>query len=227
MLVRWFPREQFTAPKAEWLDVILYSREQIIEENKQMGVEGKPEDKDVPWGIISIKGQDADHELPMQPITALRNALGIDEGGSGKPMDQKAYLESVAYWKTHAPLGEGQTQIVAPSVPSDAAVVITAENVGAIKSGYVTGKDASGMELPVLVRWFERAAAPNAAAAVSLEAALGRAEPGAAGPPRLPILAMMDSVSAGDKSADADARQKRRDAYNASVKFWESHAPVA
>lgn len=32
-----------------------------------------------PWGIISVKGQLCDHELPMQPITMMRNALGAEE----------------------------------------------------------------------------------------------------------------------------------------------------
>ena len=59
---------------------------------------------DAPWGIISIKAQDEDFELPMQPITMMRNALGADEGGSGVPLDAAKYRESVAYWKDHAPI---------------------------------------------------------------------------------------------------------------------------
>lgn len=53
---------------------------------------------DYDWGIISIKAQDADHELPMTPITMLRNALGKQEGGSGVPLDRAKYLESVTFW---------------------------------------------------------------------------------------------------------------------------------
>lgn len=34
----------------------------------------KGELPDAPWGIISIKAQDEDFELPMQPITMMRNA---------------------------------------------------------------------------------------------------------------------------------------------------------
>ena len=55
-----------------------------------------------PWGIISIKPQDVEHELPMQPITMLRNALGKEEGGSGVPIDREKYNQSVAHWKKHA-----------------------------------------------------------------------------------------------------------------------------
>ena len=29
---------------------------------------------DAPWGVISIKAQDEPQELPMQPITMMRNA---------------------------------------------------------------------------------------------------------------------------------------------------------
>lgn len=81
---------------AKYLDVILYSKSQIIEENKAMGNE--VEDIDYEYGIISIKPQDVDYELPMDPITMMRNALGKEEGGSGIPLDRKKYLESVEYW---------------------------------------------------------------------------------------------------------------------------------
>jgi hypothetical protein len=51
---------------------------------------------------VSIKAQDVDYELPMNPITAMRNALGEEEGGSGIPIDRKAYKDAVDYWKDHA-----------------------------------------------------------------------------------------------------------------------------
>jgi len=38
----------------------------------------------------------------MTPITAMRNALGIDEGGSGVPLDKDKYFKCVDYWKKHA-----------------------------------------------------------------------------------------------------------------------------
>jgi len=82
------------------LDLILYSRDQINKENKAQGREPNPET--APWGIVSIKAQDVDHELPMTPITAMRNALGKEEGGSGIPLNRKAYMEAYQYWKDHA-----------------------------------------------------------------------------------------------------------------------------
>ena len=41
----------------------------------------EPPASTAPWGIISVKGQLCDYELPMQPITMMRNALGAAEVG--------------------------------------------------------------------------------------------------------------------------------------------------
>ncbi len=41
-------------------------------------------------------------EIPMTPITMLRNALGVEEGGSGVPLDRDAYRRSVAFWDANA-----------------------------------------------------------------------------------------------------------------------------
>jgi hypothetical protein len=100
--VRWFPSHSVTPTVAKYLDIILYSREQIRKETEATGVEQADGHADAPWGIVSIKAQDVDHELPMNPITLMRNALGKEEGGSGVPLDRDAYLASVAYWKEHA-----------------------------------------------------------------------------------------------------------------------------
>jgi hypothetical protein len=104
VLGRWFPKANVShlISEAEWLDVILYSREQIKLENDSMKNENDPADDEIPWGIISIKAQDVDHELPMQPITMLRNALGREYGGSGAPLHHDKYLSSVKYWSEHA-----------------------------------------------------------------------------------------------------------------------------
>ena len=59
-------------------------------------------DLDYEWGIISIKAQDDDKEIPMEPITAMRNALGKEEGGSGIPLNREEYMKSVNFWKDHA-----------------------------------------------------------------------------------------------------------------------------
>lgn len=106
MLTRFFPQDlvatsEDALPVAKYLDLILYSREQI---NKESEAQGKEPDTETtaPWGIVSIKAQDVDHELPMTPITAMRNALGKEEGGSGIPLDRDSYMEAYQYWKDHA-----------------------------------------------------------------------------------------------------------------------------
>lgn len=104
VLQRFFMAEDIgKVPEAESLDIILYSRDQINKENEAMGEEGDPSEP-APWGIISIKPQNAMQELPMQPITMLRNALGKDEGGSGVKLDKDEYRKSVDYWSKHAPI---------------------------------------------------------------------------------------------------------------------------
>jgi hypothetical protein len=101
-LVRWFPSHSVTPRVAEYLDIILYSREQIRKENAATDRPNSEEHEEAPWGIVSIKAQEVDHELPMKPITMMRNALGKEEGGSGVPIDRDEYLKSVEFWKKHA-----------------------------------------------------------------------------------------------------------------------------
>ena len=91
VLVRWF--EGVDAPIAEYLVVILYSREQLARE-------GTPIDAD--WGIVGCLYTATPEEIPMAPITMMRNALGVDEGGSGVPLDRDAYTRSVAFWENNA-----------------------------------------------------------------------------------------------------------------------------
>ena len=56
-------------PQAKYLDLILYSREQIIKENESIG---KPaQDETAPWGIVSVKAQMEDFELPMNPYVKV------------------------------------------------------------------------------------------------------------------------------------------------------------
>jgi hypothetical protein len=94
VLVRWF--EGLEAPRALWLDVILYSNEQLAAEND-------PVDP-ARWGIVNILAVDRPDEQPMTPMTMLRNALGIGEGGSGVALDRQVYQKSVEFWRQHATL---------------------------------------------------------------------------------------------------------------------------
>ena len=92
VLMRWF--EGLDAPRAKFLDVILYSRAQLELEGEDV--------PDADWGIVSINAEMEPSESPIPPITMMRNALGRDEGGSGVALDREAYLKSTAFWNTHA-----------------------------------------------------------------------------------------------------------------------------
>jgi len=99
VLTRWFVGVE--APRAEWLDIVLYTRAQLVEE------EAGKENPDLPpedceYGIVSINGEPLPCETPMQPATMMRNALGKAEGGSGAALNSEAYDKSVAFWETHA-----------------------------------------------------------------------------------------------------------------------------
>nr|CAG4709365.1 unnamed protein product [Naegleria fowleri] len=108
VLTRFFPQELVAdqIKEAKYLDIILYSKEQILREaeamNEKSDYDKRPEIADCEWGIISVKSQDVDYELPMSPITMMRNALGKEEGGSGVHLNRDKYMESVKFWKQYA-----------------------------------------------------------------------------------------------------------------------------
>jgi len=91
VLVRWF--EGVESPRANYLVVILYSAGQLAKE-------GSPIEAD--WGIVGCIYTAEPAEVPMAPITMMRNALGVEEGGSGVPLDREAYQRAVAFWDRNA-----------------------------------------------------------------------------------------------------------------------------
>lgn len=91
VLVRWF--DGIEAPVARYLLPILYDRAQLAREGTTI---------DADWGIVGCLYTLQPAEIPMAPITMLRNALGVAEGGSGVPLDRTAYRRSVAFWDRHA-----------------------------------------------------------------------------------------------------------------------------
>lgn len=91
VLVRWF--EGVDPPVAKYLVPILYSREQLAKEGSRI---------DADWGVVGCLYTAEPLEIPMVPITMLRNALGVEEGGSGVPLDREAYRRAVAFWEKHA-----------------------------------------------------------------------------------------------------------------------------
>lgn len=91
VLVRWF--EGLEPPVADYLVVILYDRAQLAKEGTVI---------DADFGVVGCMYTAEPVETPMAPITMMRNALGVEEGGSGVPLDREAYARSVAFWERHA-----------------------------------------------------------------------------------------------------------------------------
>lgn len=91
VLMRWF--EGVEPPVANYLIPILYSRAQLAKE-------GSPIEAD--WGVVGCLYTMAPEETPLAPITLMRNALGVEEGGSSVPLDRAAYRKSAEFWSRHA-----------------------------------------------------------------------------------------------------------------------------
>ncbi|PPT86751.1 DUF3228 family protein [Xanthomonas theicola] len=91
VLVRWF--EGVEPPVAQYLLPILYSREQLAHEGVPIAAD---------WGVVGCLYTAEPQQIPMAPITMLRNALGVEEGGSGVALDREAYRRSVAFWERNA-----------------------------------------------------------------------------------------------------------------------------
>ena len=91
VLVRWF--EGVEPPVAEYLIPILYSREQLAKEGVAIAAD---------WGVVGCLYTAQPGEIPMAPITMMRNAFGVEEGGSGMALDRDAYRQSVAFWEANA-----------------------------------------------------------------------------------------------------------------------------
>ena len=91
VLVRWF--EGLDPPVAGYFVVILYGRAQLAKEGTTI---------DADWGVVGCMYTAEPVETPMAPVTMLRNALGVEEGGSGVPIDREAYRRSVEFWRAHA-----------------------------------------------------------------------------------------------------------------------------
>lgn len=84
-----------TPQKAKYLHIILYNWKQMKLENPDLEYNG------IDWYIVCVKAQDVDYELPMTPITIIRNALGIEQGGSGVVINNLEYGKSVNYHKNN------------------------------------------------------------------------------------------------------------------------------
>jgi hypothetical protein len=107
VLMRWIEAKDIPGgvPVAAFLDLILYSRAQILLQDA--AIPDPDLDKgDWDWGLISVKAQLVAHETPMLPITAMRNALGTAYGGSSELIDPTAYRKSVEFWENHVSVNQ-------------------------------------------------------------------------------------------------------------------------
>jgi len=101
VMSRWFELP-LSAPIASYLIIVVYSQEQIVKEHSASEYKDEPLYFDADWGVVAILGQTHPNEEPMQPITMMRNALGVEEGGSGVKLDREKYLASVDFWSKNA-----------------------------------------------------------------------------------------------------------------------------
>jgi len=91
VLMRYVPGEVINQ-KAKYLCVVAYDKEQMEKEGTKI---------DGDYGIVNILRLMTLDEPPLPPITMMRNALGIAEGGSGVPLDREKYKASVEFWSKH------------------------------------------------------------------------------------------------------------------------------
>lgn len=95
VLTRWFDFPCALSP-SKWLMLILYSKEQLVLEANGTEV---PQDD---WSLVSVIALDEPLVPPMPPITMFRNALGVEEGGNGVPLNKGEYKAAVEYWNNFA-----------------------------------------------------------------------------------------------------------------------------
>ena len=92
----------FKSQKPNYIVLVLYSKRQLEKEFKPKE-EGQEFyfDNSVEWGIVSIMGTMEPKPDPLVPITIMRNALGIEEGGNGEILNKDSYNESVEFWSKY------------------------------------------------------------------------------------------------------------------------------
>ena len=96
----------FSLPVAEYVSVILYTRGQIRLEfdakyNKAQNIPPFYLSEDCEYGIVAIMGTAKPYPEPLVPITMMRNALGLEEGGNAEKLDKEKYQKSVDFWREH------------------------------------------------------------------------------------------------------------------------------
>lgn len=100
VLSRWLELPScFEKPKANYLVLVLYTREQLLKEHiDNNSVNDFELSDECEYGIVAVLGTLEPKADPMPPITIMRNALGTEEGGNGAKLDHSLYKESVEFW---------------------------------------------------------------------------------------------------------------------------------
>lgn len=89
----------YKIPVATHLVVIVYSREQIEQEEASFET-GETTKTD--FGVVAIQANMHPSVELMTPATMIRNAMSLEYGGNGENIDQKYIVESEQFWATHA-----------------------------------------------------------------------------------------------------------------------------
>ena len=85
----WVEAENVEVPMAEFLDVILYSREHLRHEG--ISIEGD-------WGVVAVLGVPTCEQTPPTRVTLERNSAGTGAGGNGLTATDSMLSKSDAYW---------------------------------------------------------------------------------------------------------------------------------
>lgn len=91
----------FRSQKANYIVFVLYSREQLEKEFKPKEGQEFYFDDSVEWGVVAIMGTMEPKPDPLVPITIMRNALGVEEGGNGEKLNKEVYKNSVEFWSKY------------------------------------------------------------------------------------------------------------------------------
>lgn len=98
VLMRYYSCDYFDL-KAKYLCIVVYDKEQMLKEGTKI---------DADYAVVNILRLMDLQEPPLPPITMMRNALGVAEGGSGVPLNREKYMKSVAFWSNHVTVKTGR-----------------------------------------------------------------------------------------------------------------------
>lgn len=103
VLSRWLELPScFEIPISKYLICVLYSSEQLKKElEKQDPNASFYFTDDIEYGIVAVLTSDYLTTDPMDPITQMRNELGMEHGGNGQKINKEEYLKACDFWDKH------------------------------------------------------------------------------------------------------------------------------